>query len=64
MKIRNLMVGAVAALAVLVGCQPQEENLGTPDISISANEMTFEVEGGDKELTVNATRDLLTGDAF
>ena len=57
MKIRNLMVGAVAALAVLVGCQPQEENLGTPDISISANEMTFEVEGGDKELTVNATRD-------
>ena len=57
MKIRNLMVGAVAALAVLVGCQPQEENLGTPDISISANEMAFEVEGGDKELTVNATRD-------
>ena len=57
MKIRNLMVGAVAALAVLVGCQPQEENLGTPDITISANEMTFEVEGGDKELTVNATRD-------
>ena len=57
MKIRNLMVSAVAALAVLVGCQPQEENLGTPDISISANEMTFEVEGGDKELTVNATRD-------
>ena len=57
MKIRNLMVGAVAALAVLVGCQPQEENHGTPDITISANEMTFEVEGGDKELTVNATRD-------
>ena len=57
MKIRNLMVSAVAALAVLVGCQPQEESLGTPDISISANEMTFEVEGGDKELTVNATRD-------
>ena len=57
MKIRNLMVGAVAALAVLVGCQPQEENLGTPDISIDKNEMTFEVSGGEQQLTVNATRD-------
>ena len=57
MKIRNLLVGAAAALAVLVGCQPQEENLGTPDISISTNEMTFDVAGGDQELTVTATRD-------
>ena len=57
MKIRNLMVGAVAALAVLVGCQPQEENLGTPDISIDKNEMTFEVAGGEQQLAVTATRD-------
>ena len=57
MKIMKFLACAAAALAMIVGCQPQEENLGTPDISISANEMTFEVEGGDKELTVNATRD-------
>ena len=57
MKIRNLFVGAVTALAMVVGCQPQEENLGTPDIAISTNEMTFETAGGDQELTVTATRD-------
>ena len=57
MKIRNLFAGAAAALAMFVGCQPQEENLGTPDISISTNEMAFEASGGDKEMTVNATRD-------
>ena len=57
MKIRNLFAGAAAALAMFVGCQPQEENLGTPDISISTNEMAFEAGGGDKEMTVNATRD-------
>ena len=56
-KIRNLLVGAAAALTMFAGCQPQEESLGTPDISISANEMTFEVAGGEQELTVTATRD-------
>ena len=33
------------------------EDLGTPEISISESEMTFEVAGGDKEMTVTATRD-------
>ena len=42
MKIMKFLACAAAALAMIVGCQPQEENLGTPDISISANEMTFE----------------------
>ena len=57
MKIRNFFVGAAAALAMLVGCQEKEQNLGTPEISISASEMTFETEGGDQDLTVTATRD-------
>ena len=57
MKIKNLLVGAVAALAAFASCQEPEQNLGTPDISISTSEMTFDAEGGDKELSVNATRD-------
>ena len=57
MKIRNFFVGAVAALAFIVGCQEKEQNLGTPEISISVSEMTFEVAGGDQELTVTSSRD-------
>ena len=57
MKIRNFFVGAAAALAMLVGCQEKEQNLGTPEISISVSEMTFEVAGGDQDLTVTSTRD-------
>ena len=57
MKLRNLFVGAAAAVFALAGCQEKEQNLGTPDISISANELTFDVEGGEQALTVNATRD-------
>ena len=48
MKIRNFFVGAVAALAFIVGCQEKEQNLGTPEISISESEMTFEAVGGDQ----------------
>lgn len=57
MKIRNFFVGAVMALAFIVGCQEKEQNLGTPEISISKSEMTFEVAGGDQELTVTSSRD-------
>ena len=57
MKIRNYFVGMLAALAVVSACSPTEENLGTPDISISTNQMTFEAAGGEQELTVTATRD-------
>ena len=57
MKIRNFFVGAVMALAFIVGCQEKEQNLGTPAISISKSEMTFEVAGGDQELTVTSSRD-------
>ena len=57
MKLRNLFLGVCSAVAVFAACQPQEENLGTPDISIDKNEMTFEVAGGEQQLTVTATRD-------
>ena len=44
-------------MAVFAACEPAEQNLGTPDISISVEEMTFATEGGDQELTLTATRD-------
>ena len=57
MKLRNLFLGVFSAAAVLAACQKEEQNLGTPDISIDKNEMTFEVAGGEQQLAVTATRD-------
>ena len=57
MKLRNLFLGVCSAVALFAACEPAEQDLGTPDISISANEMTFETAGGEQELTVTATRD-------
>ena len=57
MKLRNLFLGVCSAAAIFAACEQVEENLGIPDISISENEMSFEAAGGNKELTVSATRD-------
>ena len=57
MKLRNLFLGVCSAAAMFVACEQAEQNLGTPDISISESEMTFAVDGGDQDLTVTATRD-------
>ena len=42
MKLRNLFWGAVASLAAFAACTEPEQNLGTPDISLSVTEMTFD----------------------
>ena len=57
MKLKNLLWGALASLAVFAACEEPEQNLGTPDIAVSATEMTFEAAGGEQTLTVTATRD-------
>lgn len=57
MKLKNLFWGALASLAVFAACEEPEQNLGTPDIAVSATEMTFEAAGGEQTLTVTATRD-------
>ena len=44
-------------MAVVTACEEASADLGTPEISISTNEMTFEAEGGDQEMTVTSTRD-------
>lgn len=57
MKLKNLLLGMSAVLAVLTACTPEEVDLGTPNISIDKNEMVFEMAGGDQTLAVSATRD-------
>ena len=57
MKLRNLFLGICSVAAVFTACEQKEVDLGTPDISIDKNEMTFEAAGGDQPLAVTATRD-------
>ena len=57
MKIRNFVVSALAAAVALVSCKPQEENLGMPSIKIGESAVEFTSEGGEKQLTITATRD-------
>lgn len=57
MKLQKLFWGALASLAAFAACEEPEQNLGTPDISLSVTEMTFDVAGGEQELAVSATRD-------
>ena len=44
-------------MAVVTACEEAGADLGTPEISIGTNEMNFEAEGGDQEMTVTSTRD-------
>lgn len=57
MKIKSLFIGLLAAVVSFSACQNEEQNLGTPDISISDTELTFGVEGGEQVITVTASRD-------
>ena len=56
MKLRSFIFAAVAAVVSFPACE-QKEDLGSPDIQISANQMSFEEAGGEQTLTVTATRD-------
>ncbi len=69
MRLRNLFLSFCSAVAVFSSCElmsdlglgdlglgDKQENLGPPAITISTPEMTFEMEGGDQELTLNATK--------
>lgn len=57
MKLRTLFFAALAAVFAFVSCQEAKEDLGTPKITISTENMTFEIAGGEQELILNATRD-------
>lgn len=58
MKLRNLFACAVASAMALVGCELVENtDLGTPSITLSESEISFDKDGGEVPLTVTATRD-------
>lgn len=58
MKLKSVIFSALAAIAMLAGCQKENDNLGgMPTIVISETEMDFGVESGEKTLTVKANRD-------
>ena len=56
MKLRNLFLGVCSAVAMFAACE-QTENLGAPSISLSAEELTFEAEVSEQDITIEATRD-------
>ena len=56
MKLRSFFLSAAAAVLAFASCE-ELTDLGTPEITISEAEMTFDAAGGDKEMTVLATRD-------
>ena len=56
MKLRNLFLGLCSAVAVFAACE-QKEDLGTPSISLSETELTFQADAGEQTVTLEATRD-------
>ena len=56
MKLRNLFLGVCSAVAVFAACE-QKENLGSPSISLSEEELTFEADASEQAITLEATRD-------
>ena len=56
MKLRNLFLGVCSAVAVFAACE-QKEDLGSPSISLSEEELTFEADASEQAITLEATRD-------
>ncbi|MBQ8048338.1 MAG: BACON domain-containing protein [Bacteroidales bacterium] len=54
---RRFIFGVIASMAIFAACEQEEQNLGTPNLTLSMTEMTFDEAGGNQTLTLNATRD-------
>lgn len=55
MKIRNYILGLFASVAVLVGCE-QEQELGPASLRTLEDAITLPLEGGEQTITLKATR--------
>ena len=60
MKLRNLIISSFAALAAMVACQPEGEEVGGLNIDIDKAELSFPVAGGDETVSLTATQDWFT----
>lgn len=57
MKTGKLLLCAAASALIFAGCENNEENLGSPSISLDQTQISFDQQGGSSEITVTATRD-------
>jgi hypothetical protein len=57
MKFTKLILSAFAVVGILASCSKSSEDLGTPSLTLSSSELTFEKATASQEIQVNATRD-------
>lgn len=57
MKLGKLSLALFAAVAIIVGCKKENEDLGTPNVSLNSATMDFEQASASKTLELTATRD-------
>ena len=56
MKIKHLLLAAIATIATFAACQEKPEDLGEPDITLGTTELTFDQNAGSQTITLNSTR--------
>lgn len=57
MKLRNIIFGLFASVAVLVSCNPDEELLGPASLKVNGSEVTLSKDGDTKTIALKATRE-------
>lgn len=57
MKFKSLFAAAIAAVAVLVGCQGKEEPVEEAKLSVSPQTLSFEAAAGEKTVQLTSTRE-------
>ena len=57
MDIKRIVLGFFAAAAVLVGCEPKEEDFGVPQIELNPVSLDFAESSSSQTVTLFATRD-------
>ena len=62
MKIKHLILAAVAAIATFAACQEKPEDLGEPNIDLSTASLNFDQSAGSQTITLNSTRAWKTAD--
>lgn len=60
MKLRNLIISSFAALAAMVACQPEGEEVGGLNIELDKTDLAFPVEGKVETVSLTATQDWFT----
>jgi hypothetical protein len=57
MKFTKLILSAFAVVGIFASCSKSDEDLGTPSLTLSSSELTFEKATASQEIQVTATRD-------